>query len=252
MGWLLIRGLSRERRHWGSFPQTLAAALGDEVETIDPPGFGAEHRRTSPSTVAAITDDIAARFDPGDESWSILGISLGGMVALDWCARRPDAFERCVVVNTSARPSRPNKRFRPRTAATLLKARSGTTIDAERATIHASVNAPDDDIAALAERYATYAEEFPPSRASVRNQVVAATRFACPARIEPPTLVIASDGDRLVDPSCSRLIADALDAPLAVHQGGGHDLALDAPDWIAETIRQWIGASAPEPGGADG
>ncbi len=239
MGWLLIRGLSRERRHWGTFPQTLAAVLGERVETIDPPGFGAEHHRTSPATLAGITDDIAQRFEAGDELWSILGISLGGMVALDWCARHPEAFDRCVVVNTSARPSKPWQRFRPGVAREIIQGRRGTALDAERATITTSSNSPDLDVDALAEQYVAYAQEYPPSSASLRNQIAAATRFGLPARVDTPVLVIASEGDRLVDPDCSRHIAARLGVPLAVHPDGGHDLALDAPQWIGETVRDW-------------
>ncbi|MDT5208399.1 MAG: hypothetical protein QOF67_814, partial [Mycobacterium sp.] len=102
MRWLLIRGLSRDARHWGSFPQTFAEELGVEVQTIDPPGFGTQITRTSPSTIAEITDDIRDRANIQGDDWSILGISLGGMVTLDWVARYPNEFERAVVINTSA------------------------------------------------------------------------------------------------------------------------------------------------------
>ncbi len=94
MRWLLIRGLSRDARHWGSFPQTFAEELGVEVKTIDPPGFGTQIARTSPSTIAEITDDIRDRANIGGDDWSILGISLGGMVTLDWIARYPNDFQR--------------------------------------------------------------------------------------------------------------------------------------------------------------
>ena len=108
MSWLLLRGLSREKRHWRSFPEQLAAAsAGERVLCLDLPGFGTEHARLSPWSMARITDDVRARFlvERGGDRWSVLGISLGGMVALDWCARHGGDFERCVTVNTSARPS---------------------------------------------------------------------------------------------------------------------------------------------------
>lgn len=243
MSWLLIRGLSREQRHWGAFPEILAAALGEEVRGIDPPGFGTEAARRSPGRLSDITDDIRCRFDPGrgSDTWSILGISLGGMVALDWCARHPGDFERCVVVNTSTRLSPFWSRFRPGTVPTLVGARLRRGTAGERATLAVSVNRPDHDLDALAQQYTQWTQERTPSQASLRGQIIAATRFHAPERIETPVLVLTSEGDRLVSPSCSRRLAEHLGAPIVVHPDAGHDLALDDPHWIAQQIKnhQW-------------
>lgn len=240
MNWLLIRGLSREQRHWGDFPSILSEATGAVVRTIDPPGFGTESSRRSPARLAEITDDLRARFLAADGAaegpWSILGISLGGMVALDWCARHPSDFERCVVVNTSTRLSPPWKRFRPATVPNLLGSRLRRGDAGERATLAVSLNRPDHDLDALARQYTDWARERRPSGASLRGQVVAATRFGAPATIDVPVLVLASEGDRLVSPSCSRRLAEHLRAPIAVHPDGGHDLALDDPHWICAQI----------------
>ena len=97
MRWLLIRGLSRDARHWGSFPQTFAEELGVEVQTIDPPGFGTQITRTSPSTIAKITNDIRDRATIQGDDWSILGISLGGMVSPEACHLEP-RFRACLVM----------------------------------------------------------------------------------------------------------------------------------------------------------
>lgn len=70
--WLLLRGFTRDQRHWGEFPEQLADALTTTVAVIDAPGFGTERRRRSPRSIDAITDDIRARFDPGAAAWSIL------------------------------------------------------------------------------------------------------------------------------------------------------------------------------------
>lgn len=239
MSWLLIRGLSREQRHWGAFPEVLSEVLGEEVRSIDPPGFGTEAERRSPVRLEDITDDIRRRFDRerGDGRWSILGISLGGMVALDWCARHADDFERCVVVNTSTRLSPFWSRFRPTTVPTLVGSRLRRGTAAERATLAVSVNRPDHDLDALAQQYTDWAQERRPSQASLRGQIIAATRFRAPDRIGTPVLVVTSDGDRLVSPTYSRRLAEHLDAPILVHPDGGHDLALDDPHWLAEQVK---------------
>src|SRR5687768_6347135 len=56
--WLLLRGLSREQRHWCSFPEDLERATGARTLCLDLPGFGTEHARISPRTIALITDDV--------------------------------------------------------------------------------------------------------------------------------------------------------------------------------------------------
>jgi hypothetical protein len=52
-------------------------------------------------------------------------------------------------------------------------------------------------------------------------------------------LVLCSAADTLVDPDCSRRIAAALGASLAVHPSAGHDLPLDDGAWMAEQVALW-------------
>ena len=55
-------------------------------------------------------------------------------------------------------------------------------------------------------------------------------------------LIGARDG--LCNPSCPRAIAERYGAPFRVHPTGGHDLSTDDPAWMAEQVRDWVGASA--------
>jgi pimeloyl-ACP methyl ester carboxylesterase len=55
-----------------------------------------------------------------------------------------------------------------------------------------------------------------------------------------PVLVLASAGDRLVDPGCSRSLAKAWKLPIAVHPTAGHDLALDDGPWVAAEVKRWL------------
>ena len=65
---------------------------------------------------------------------------------------------------------------------------------------------------------------------------------------------LASEGDILVDPVCSRRLASRWQAKLDVHPAAGHDLPLLAPDWIIEKVRGFLSepekpAATHEPGG---
>ncbi|MFB7719151.1 alpha/beta fold hydrolase [Nocardia sp. NPDC056100] len=238
--WLLLRGLTRDQRHWGGFDRELAARLGVRVVTIDPPGFGTQNGRVSPRNMSAITDDIRGRFERGDQEWSLLGISLGGMMALNWVERYPEDFQRCVVVNTGAPAV-----FRPHRMkfglVSLVAGKQFRSLEAhEAAALELSSNQPKADLTKLAVTWAQYQREAAPLSASAAAQVAAAATFRLPTRIPLPLLVLASKGDRLLDHHMSKRIAARLGAPLELHPDAGHDLPLDDPAWVCEQVARWL------------
>jgi pimeloyl-ACP methyl ester carboxylesterase len=246
--WLLLRGLVREQRHWGNFPTELEARTGVGTLCLDLPGTGTECARPSPPTIAGIVDDLRARFlgARGDRGpWGIFAVSLGGMVALDWAARYPEDFVCCVVSNTSAADvSSPLDRFRPSAWSSIARAGAAAAAKRERRILDLTSNhLADRD--GLADQHARYAAEQPIGWGTFSRQILAASRSRLPAAIRVPVTVLVSDGDRLVDPDCSRRIAARLGAPLHVHPDGGHDLPLDAPAWVIEQLR--LAASRPQP-----
>jgi homoserine acetyltransferase len=69
----------------------------------------------------------------------------------------------------------------------------------------------------------------------------AAARFrAEPVGSSVPILLLSSAADRMVDPECSRRIAEAFATAHEVHARAGHDLTLDDPSWCAERIATWL------------
>jgi pimeloyl-ACP methyl ester carboxylesterase len=241
--WLLLRGLSREQRHWWSFPEELERATGARTLCLDLPGFGTEHARVSPRTIARITDDVRRRFDPArsaSDRWGIVGVSLGGMVALDWCARHPNDFAACVTINTSARPSWPLERFRLVGLRALAGSFTTDPVAKERVVLAITSNKLATDLDEIAKTQARWALERTPSRASLASQLRAATVFKVPASVNVPLLVLASKTDRLVSHRCSERIAARLGAKLVLHDRGGHDLPLDEPAFLCREIATWV------------
>jgi pimeloyl-ACP methyl ester carboxylesterase len=226
MRWLLIRGLSRDARHWGSFPQTFAEELGVEVQTIDPPGFGTQITRTSPSTIAKITDDIRDRATIQGGDWSILGISLGGMVTPRLGCPIPERVSTCsrdqhlgIQCGAAART---------RTAGVHEGDRDGghprdigKPERFERVVLGLSSNRPADELEEPGKQSAKWQHEATPSRASVLGQPRAATRFKLPTNITTPLLVLTATNDQLVSHRCSDEIARKLRAPIRTHPAAG-------------------------------
>eukprot|EP01034_Spumella_vulgaris_P017400 gene17400-22192_t len=115
--WILLRGLTREAAHWGSFVEAFEHALpGARVVVQDLPGNGLLHRAVSPATVRGMVD--ACRVQLAAQGvrppFRVLAMSLGAMAASSWASRYPQELDACVLINTSLRPfSPPHWRLRP-------------------------------------------------------------------------------------------------------------------------------------------
>jgi pimeloyl-ACP methyl ester carboxylesterase len=245
MRWLLLKGLTRDARHWGDFPAALQAHTGTAPLCLDHAGVGTQLGFTAPTTVAGMTDDLRARFllhkRPG-ERWGILGVSLGGMVTLDWMARYPDDFGHGVVVNSSAADvGFPWERLRYQRARDLLRCAVGSDEARERTILHMCTRLSGEALEETTRQWTRLAVERPlPSDVAAR-QLAAGLRFTLPQRLYVPALVMVGRGDRLVNPRISDRIASRLRLPVASHPEAGHDLPLDAPDWVAEQVASFMG-----------
>ncbi len=244
--WILMRGLMRERRHWGEFPAQLQARLPDsQVVTLDLPGNGERNESDSPlsvSEMAAFCRDEAAR-----QAWpcpyGLLAMSLGGMVAADWAAKHPQDLAAAVLINTSMRPYSPfYQRMKPRNYPTLLKLAlmGGTPRQWEGAVMKLTTNQVVDPIDTLTS-WLAYRQQSPVSRRNALRQLWAAARYEAPnTPPSTPTLVLTSAHDGLVDTRCSQSLAKAWGADLAEHPSAGHDLPLDDGPWVIERVTQWL------------
>jgi pimeloyl-ACP methyl ester carboxylesterase len=172
--------------------------------------------------------------------YHLLGLSLGGMVCLDWASRYPGEVAACVVLNTSLRPfSAFYERIRPSNYAALLRVLFERDVGARETAIFrltsSGVLKP-----GIVSAWTRYAQEQPMSRGNALRQLVAAARYRAPAAPRVPVLVLASAGDRLVDPGCSGSLARRWNAPIVVHPSAGHDLPLDDGPWVAAEVKRWL------------
>ena len=243
MNWLLLRGLGREVGHWGDFPDRVRqGTAASNVVCIDLPGTGQEHRQPCPAELTEITDFLRQRWlhqQSGQPSY-IVGLSLGGMVALDWISRHSNDFAGAVIMNSSLpKLSMPLSRIRPLALARLL--RIMTTADTEEREkrvleMTSNLRRHDHD---LVLQWAAIARTRPTTRQTVIRQLRAAMTFNPPAEVRVPGLVLASRQDSMVHVRCSRAIAQRYKWSIVEHSHAGHDLALDDPDWVVERLRDF-------------
>jgi pimeloyl-ACP methyl ester carboxylesterase len=257
--WLLLRGLAREKRHWHQFSRSFAVRAGDaRVHFLDVAGAGTERSRLPLPSVPWLARDIAQRladrWGPALEGavptrrWSAIGLSLGGMVALELCRQLPRHFKRAVVINASSRLTGAASRFRPAAAFALGRAaRDADLVRREERILALTSRLPLAERSRHALLAAGFARQAPMTPASVCAQLLAAARFRPPPRreVDARLLFVCSRGDALVNPECTRDLADFYASPVDEHPSAGHDLALDDPEWLCERI--WTFAREAEP-----
>lgn len=242
MHWILLRGLTREQAHWGGLPAQLAAALPDHrFHTLDLPGTGTRYRDTSPWTITGIRQQIqkaAAHIPP---PYGLIGLSMGGMVALDWAQAEPRGhIQQLVLINTSGGFSRPWHRFRPGALPALARLLTRRELfDREAGILALTSNRP--VAIETAKRWYSIQRQRPVSGANALRQFSAATRYRPSSqRPLPDALVLTSRGDRIVHWRCSQVLEQRWQWTLRLHPEAGHDLPLDAPGWVVEQIADYL------------
>ena len=252
--WVLLRGLTREQGHWGDFPAMLQAALpaGSQVVTPDLPGNGVLWQARSPASVPKMVDALRQHLrDQGlPPPYHVVAMSLGAMVTVDWAHRHPQELLDAVLINTSLKPHSPFwRRLQPRHYATILRllVTQAPGEAWERAILQLTTRHPAGSEDVILGHWQALRTRHPVATANGLRQLWAAARYQAPRGTPPvPTLLLNGEGDRLVHPSCSQVLAACWGAPLLRHPTAGHDLPLDAGPWVVQQVQQWQ-ASRAEP-----
>jgi len=239
-------GLSRDSRHWQPFPHLLQKHFPDSfVITPDLPGTGSLFRGKSPTSIygmlAFYRDSLNRQDIP--PPYYVIGLSMGGMVALDWVQRFPDEIQATVLINTSARPFCPfYRRLRYENYWTQLREIVWRrTVPQREAVIFDLVCRLYPDKKGLVARWAQYQYDKPISNINATRQLFAAAKYRSVSEApQRPTLVLCSEQDRLVHPSCSQQLAESLRLEIRVHREAGHELPIDDASWVVEQIIDWL------------
>lgn len=239
-----MRGLAREAGHWGDFLGYFHKSFpASRVEVIDLPGMGDNAKIKSPTSIKEImefTREEAKRRMTSDK-FSILALSLGGMVAMEWMRSNAADLESVVLINSSSKSSAFYHRLRYQIWADFARALAHTQPrDRERAVVDILMNSEN-----ARERagivWSKIAQERPLKPQTFLRQLAAAMRFRGLDDVpKTPVLLLNSLGDRLVDPSCSDALHQKFGWKLERHPWAGHDLPWDDPEWVVERIKAFF------------
>ena len=243
--WVLLRGLTREHRHWEDFPEKLQHYFpGSQVITPDLPGNGDHADLASPVSIQAmmhfLRNDIASSIATGPVH--IIALSMGAMVAIEWMRSYPQECAAGVLINTSLKGISPfYHRLRPANYYRILYSMfTKDTYRREKAILQMTSNLyPDTE--KLLQRWLSYAEGHTVSSSNAVRQLLAASRYrASEPKPAAPILLLSSKNDRMVNSQSSVSLAQQWSLPIEIHPLAGHDIPLDDGDWVCQKINHWL------------
>jgi 3-oxoadipate enol-lactonase len=232
-GLLLIHAFPLDARMWE--PQL--GALGDAVPVVAPhlPGFGGTAGAGDVMTMEAAAERcLGAMTAAGVDRAVVCGLSMGGYVAFELWRRSSERVAGLVFANTRAGADTEEGANGRRTLAERLLAQgNGFLVDDPPPLV--SDGASDD----LRRRVREMIASQPAASIAAASLGMAARPDSTPdlASIDVPTLVVTSDGDRLIPAEATTPMADQIPAArLAVIEGAGHLSNLEAAGAFDELL----------------
>ena len=218
------------------------AALSDirRVVAIDLPGYGMSERVTgAPLTMELLAEDVAGLIEALEyEQADIVGLSMGGYVALALWEMYPRAIRTLVLANTKAGADSEEGKAGREAQAQAVVADGREPLAAK---LVGALLAPVHDLTAAA-RLRTMVEGAPVETivGSLRGMAARPDRTELLGTITVPTLVISGEEDGLIPPLDSHEMATAVsDSEFLVVPEAGHLTPIERPDAFSEALRSF-------------
>jgi len=250
---ILLHGITGHARTW----DTLAEALAPQwrVLALDQRGHGdSDSAPDGDYTTGAMADDLAAFADAlGYRRFTLLGLSMGGRVAMDFAGAHPDRVERLVIVDIAPEIHPPGM-ARIRT----MIANAPETIESEEWAVETAMAAnPRADVGELRHRVKHALKRTPDGALTwkyardVREMMRRGTRrdplelWERLTHITCPTLLVrGAESDVLSPELAQRVVAALPDGRLVEVAAAGHTVPGDRPAEFVDVVRRFLAPPA--------
>lgn len=243
--WVFLRGLTRASFHWLGFEQRFKQHFKlNEVIATDLAGNGLLHEEISNTNIDQAVEQIRSTIPEHILKTKKLGlftISMGAMIGTRWAEMYPDEISHLVLVNSSFSSLSPfYRRLRVKNYPQLIKNFVTTTPEKMEKFIMSTTSNFEEKWKPHFAEIVKFHEAHPVSVANFIRQLKMAGKTDFKIKPQAKVLILTAENDRLVHYSCSQDIARTwgADAPIEVHPTAGHDLPLDAPEWILEMVEK--------------
>lgn len=240
---VLVHGLGYGRWGWGPTADALAATAN--LVLIDNRGIGDSDVPPGPYDARQMAGDVAAVLDDaGLDRAHVVGTSLGGMVAQQLAATRPERVDRLVLLSTT--PGGDDAVPMPEATRELIaQAQNMGPAEALRAltanALSAQARGQDPE---LTDHVVALRAANPPDPDGWQAQAAAGVAYdggGAERRITAPTLVVHGDADAVVHPDNAPLLAERIpSARLVLLEGAGHLLPFEVPETLAALVSDFV------------
>ncbi|MDQ0849943.1 3-oxoadipate enol-lactonase [Arthrobacter sp. B3I9] len=243
---VMVMGIGYDSSLW-TLAQVPALSTQFRVVLVDNRDAGRSSEASRPYSIADMADDLAGLLDAlGIQRTHLLGLSMGGMIALEFALRHEDRLDRLVLTGTGAAPAR--SAVDPIQIWSWVKANdaTGKVFGGQQLTALFSTaflrnhEAVRDTAALLA------SNPYPMSPGAYGRQAKAYLQFDALGRlgaITAPTLVIAGEQDLLTPPWIAQEVADGIPgARFEVIRGDGssHVVPIERPDDFNRLVSDFL------------
>ena len=243
---VLVMGIGYDSSLW-ALEQVPVLSTQFQVILVDNRDAGRSSTARQPYTIADMADDLAGLLDAlGIQHTHLLGLSMGGMIALEFALRHGDRLGRLVLTGTGAAPAR--SAVDPIQIWNWIKANDPTGdvfggnqfLSLFSTAFLRNHQAVRDTAALLA------SNPYPMNPQAYQRQAAAYLQFDALDRlaaITAPTLVMVGEQDLLTPPWIAREVADAIpDARFEIIRGDGssHILPIERPGEFNQLVLDFL------------
>lgn len=243
---VLVMGIGYDSSLW-TLAQVPALSTQFQVIMVDNRDAGRSSKASQPYSVADMADDLAGLLDSlGIQRSHLLGLSMGGMIALEFALRHPDRLDRLILTGTGAAPAR--SAVDPIQIWTWVKANdaTGKVFGGQQfASLFSTAFLRNHQaVRDTAELLAS--NPYPMSPEAYGRQADAYRHFDALDRlpgITAPTLVVVGEQDLLTPPWIAREVAEAIaGARFQVIRGNGssHLLPIERPEDFNRLVMNFL------------
>ncbi|HYN56548.1 MAG TPA: alpha/beta fold hydrolase [Motilibacterales bacterium] len=244
---VLLHAFPMDCALWAAQRRPLADA-GFRVITPDLPGFGGSPVLTSPPSLDAMADEVAALLDHlGIERAVVGGLSMGGYVTMALLRRHPQRISAIALADTKAGGDTPEAAATREAVASAVEAAGSAAGVAEGMLpnlLGATTHKSRPDVVATVRRWIG---AQPAAGVAWAQRAMAARpdSLADIAAFGGPVLVLYGSEDTISPASDAAAMADAARAggsPTTVVEipAAGHLTALEDPDAVTHALRGWL------------
>jgi pimeloyl-ACP methyl ester carboxylesterase len=242
---VLLHGFPLNSAMWRDQAESLAAA-GHSVLLTDLPGFGNSAVLDASPTMAAMADWVSAQMDLlGMDSAVVVGLSMGGYVAMELLRRDPTRISALVLCDTKAGADGPEARAnRERIAESVLEARSTRSLarTMPESLLGQSTRTDRPDVAQIV---AEWIESADPRAVAWAQRAMAARHesFDVLAAAQIPTLIVWGSEDVVSGRADQDAMLEVMpQARFEIVEAAGHLSPVEQPDRVSALLLEFIGS----------